>query len=317
MRLTRALRFSQNMKALASFILGTAVALCGGCAFAPVGSGPHLTATEQMMWSTYPLATPRGMASCVLVNRHDPSAPNGVVPLLITAAHVVASAPQGPFYLFVRQPQANKNPAVAVLELTSMINGDSAFFAHPDADIAVLELRIPPQLATEISLRSFVDERTIGRAKDDPRVGDELSILGFPKVFPGTEGAFPVLRSGKMASYSLTGRNDHEKFLINATAYPGDSGAPVFASDRRGGLHLVGLLTERIGARDQGVPLAIAINAADIRQTLDLQSDHARVYLGDETRTTKARTGTGIFLANQLRPESRKFLAKIAEPASP
>ena len=299
-------------------MIGMAVSLFfGGCALVPIGSSERLNPTEKMMWSTYPLATPQGIASCVIVNRHDPSAPNGIVPVVITAAHVVAKTPHGPFYLFVRQQQPHQNPAVAVLELTSMINGDTAFFAHPDADIAVLELRIDPQLANEVMFRSFVDERTIGRANDEPRVGEELSILGFPKVFPGTVGAFPVLRSGRKASYSLAPTGEHEKFLINATAYPGDSGAPVFANNGHGSLRLAGLLTERIGAKDQSVPLAVAINATDIRETLDLQSDHARVYLGQGTRTPNSKANTGLFLAHQLKPASDKFLAKISEPASP
>ena len=103
-----------------------------------------------------------------------------------------------------------------------------------------------------------------------------FSVLGFPSVFPGTRGAFPILRAGKIASYSPGPATDRETFLINTNVYSGDSGAPVFASSPNGKLRLLGLLTQRIGRKEGSVPLAVAINASVISETLKLEAAQQR-----------------------------------------
>ena len=101
-------------------------------------------------------------------------------------------------------------------------------------------------------------------------IGDDVMVLGFPQVFPGTKGGFPVLRAGRIASYAAGPRNEWDKFLLNTNVYPGDSGGPVFSAHRRGRLHLIGMIAERIGPRGGSVPLAVAIDARIIRETLAL-----------------------------------------------
>ena len=95
-------------------------------------------------------------------------------------------------------------------------------------------------------------------------------MLGFPKIFPGTEGAFPVFRRGTIASYSCGSQADLEKYLIHTNVYPGDSGGPVFAARSRGAPALLGLVSERIGPKAGEVPLAVAIDSTVIRETLAL-----------------------------------------------
>jgi hypothetical protein len=112
----------------------------------------------------------------------------------------------------------------------------------------------------KISLVSFLNESAIATRGGDPRVGEEISVLGFPQVLPGTEGAFAVLRGGKIASYSAGSSRSREKFLVNANVYAGDSGGPVFAARGRRTPNLLGLLTERIGPKSGAVPLAVAVN---------------------------------------------------------
>jgi len=122
----------------------------------------------------------------------------------------------------------------------------------------------------KISLVSFLNESAIATRGGEPHVGEEISVLGFPQVFPGTEGAFAVLRGGKIASYSAGPAISREKFLVNANVYVGDSGGPVFAARERRTPKLLGLLTERIGPKSGAVPLAVAVNATVIRETLEL-----------------------------------------------
>ena len=243
------------------------VILVGGCA------STGLTPAEQMMWSTYLIASPKGVATCVIVNRKDPSAPNGIIPVLVTSAHVLTVAPHGPFYLAYRSAQPGQGPQVDVLEIYPP---DRLFVRHPKHDVAAVALRLPPEVANEVTLASFLNEKDIQPGRDEPHPGDDISLLGFPSVFPGTDGAFPVLRSGRIASYAPGPATSRETFLINTNVYSGDSGGPVFSSSRRGKPKLLGILTERIGRKEGSVPLAVAINASVISETLKLEALQGR-----------------------------------------
>jgi hypothetical protein len=56
-------------------------------------------------------------------------------------------------------------------------------FQYSSHDVAALELNIPPDLAGIWYVGGPTD-----------------IVLGFPHVLPGTLGAFPVLRAGRVAS---------------------------------------------------------------------------------------------------------------------
>ncbi len=265
---------------LRTIVMVLATTFLSACA-SGIGPGTNLTAAEKMMWSTYAIATSKGMATCVVINRKDPSASHGILPVIVTSAHVLSVAPHGPYYLVIRHPRMGSSPEVGILEFQAPDPGERPFVQHPRHDVAAFELRIPPEFANEVSLPSFLDEGSIGRANDEAHAGDEISVLGFPKVFPGTEGAFPVLREGKIASYSAGPPSDREKFLINTNVYGGDSGGPVFSGRRRERPRLVGIVTERIGEKSGAVPLAVAVNATVIRETLQLQAAQGQWYLNN------------------------------------
>jgi S1-C subfamily serine protease len=230
---------------------------------------PKLTTSEKMAWSTYAIATEKGLGTGVIVNRQDASAPGGIVPVLVTCTHVLAAAPRGPYFLVLRMPVQGANPGIAMLRIDVPPNSAHPYVAHPRRDIAAMEIRLPPEVARIISIPSFISESTLAR-QSAPHVGDQILVLGFPKVFPGTVGAFPVFRSGAIASYSCGSQTDLERYLIHTNVYSGDSGGPVFATRSRGAPALLGLVSERIGPKAGEVPLAVAIDAAVIRETLAL-----------------------------------------------
>jgi hypothetical protein len=261
----------QSRNARGVVLLFLIAAALNGCAGLDMGASSRLTPSEKMMWSTYAVGTPKGMATCVIINRRDPSAQHGIAPVLVTAGHVLAAAPHGPYFLAIRVPNPNGNPDVAILEFKPAWYGQTAYTRHPQHDIAAIELRIPDELAGTIDLPSFIDESEVGERTDEPHPGEQVSVLGFPRVFPGTEGGFAVLRGGRIASYSPGSPRSREKFLVNTYAYSGDSGGPVFAEGGHGGKpRLVGILTERIGKKAGEVPLAVAVNATVVRETLQL-----------------------------------------------
>lgn len=242
-----------------------------------------------MMWSTYPLATARGMATCVVINRRDPQAPHGIGTMVLTSSHLLAATPRGPFYLAFRESRPGQNPAVGFLELRAPDPSDHPFVRHPFYDLAVLRLDIPPEFADTIAFTSFIKESAVGSRATEGHAGDEVSVLGFPHVFPGTEGAFPLLRGGRIASHSAIGGSNPEEFLVNTSVFAGDSGGPVFAGRRNGTPRLVGMIVERVAEEKSGVPLAIAVNASAIRETLQLQAQTERDSgAGNSSKPAKA-----------------------------
>ncbi len=271
------------------------------------------------MWSTYLVASPKGIATCVIVNRKDPSAPNGIVPVLVTSAHVLAVAPHGPFYLAYRSSRPGRSPQVDILEIDPPAQTDRAFVQHPRHDVAALEIRLPADLANEVTLPSFLEENAIAPRENEPHPGDDVSVLGFPSVLPGTEGAFPVLRSGRIASYSAGPPADRETFLVNASIYSGDSGGPVFTS-RHGKPKLVGIMTERIGKKEGSVPLGVAINASIIAETLKLEAADPRPRLdGDVENPALARKQSQTGSVKLLGPAKslREILRAKRQPSFP
>jgi hypothetical protein len=230
---------------------------------------PKLTTSEKMAWSTHAIATRKGLGTCVIVNRKDGTTPGGIVPVLVTCTHVLSAAPHGPYFLVLRMPVQGANPGIVMLRIDIPPNSERPYVKHPRRDVAAMKIRLPSEMARVIGIPSFISENTLAR-QSAPHVGDEIFVLGFPKVFPGTEGAFPVFRGGRIASYSCGSQADLEKYLIHTNVYSGDSGGPVFAASSRGAPKLLGLVTERIGRKAGEVPLAVAIDATVIRETLAL-----------------------------------------------
>ena len=191
------------------------------------------------------------------------------MPVLVTCTHVLAAAPRGPYFLVLRLPVQGASPEIVMLRIDVPSNSKPPYVKHPRRDIAAMEIRLPSEIARIISIPSFISESTLAR-QSRPHVGDQIFVLGFPKVFPGTEGAFPVFRGGTVASYSCGSQTDLEKYLIHSNVYSGDSGGPVFAARSRGDPALLGLVSERIGPKAGAVPLAVAIDSSVIRETLAL-----------------------------------------------
>jgi Trypsin-like peptidase domain len=279
------------------------------CQTVQIPALPNLTTSEKMAWSTYAVATKKGLGTCVIVNRADANAPGGTVPVLVTCTHVLAAAPRGPYFLVLRVPVQGANPGIVMLSIDVPPNS-VPYVEHPQRDVAAMEIRLPPEVARVISIPSFINESTLGQ-QTIPHVGDEILVLGFPKVFPGTEGAFPVFRGGTIASYSPGSQEDQEKYLIHTNVYSGDSGGPVFAARSHGAPKLLGLVTERIGPKTGDVPLAVAIDSAVIRETLALLPRNSVV---SDPRAFDRRFGGAVIAPTLKLVGSKDLLKRVINP---
>ncbi len=101
------------------------------------------------------------------------------------------------------------------------------------------------------------------------RPGDELMCLGYPLGLESGVGGFPILRSGRIASYPIWPSSQAKTFLLDMTTYGGNSGGPVFFDFRK--RQLPGLSSSQwVDA------IGIAgLVSEDIRRT-----EHSEGYLG-------------------------------------
>lgn len=113
--------------------------------------------------------------------------------------------------------------------------------------------------------------------------GDELLCLGFP-LFVSSDFGFPILRSGKIASYPIIPTPIIKHILFDFHVFEGNSGGPVYFVDREriygNSIHLgeieqfvVGLVTSQLGSKlynNQFLELAVVVPSSFIRETINL-----------------------------------------------
>lgn len=232
----------------------------------------RLNASEKMMWSTYPVGSEKGMGTGFVVMRHDSSAPGGMVPVVVTAGHLLDAVGRKPFYIGTRMPDAAGDAQVALIEFKPQRGSGRFFVRHPKHDVGVFEMRIPAEIAAQVSMPSSLTDAM--RSDRQLRAGEEVSFVGYPDVLPEMEGAFPILRTGRVASYPVGTARAQGVFVINADVYPGDSGAPVFVAGHGGKPELAGMIIRRVGSDQKAFShLAIAVDARAIYEALNLLAE--------------------------------------------
>src|ERR1022692_431674 len=78
---------------------------------------------------------------------------------------------------------------------------------------------------TGLSPDTLVTDKSLEDIEFHP--GDEAFILGFPAMV-STEGGFPILRTGHIASYPLTPMDVVKQWAFDAHVFDGNSGGPVY-----------------------------------------------------------------------------------------
>jgi hypothetical protein len=163
-------------------------------------------------------------------------------------------------------------------------DGDKPLYTkHPSVDVAALYVLMPSQFQTVKMLDIALLLKDEWMTQYEIHPGDELLCLGYP-LFAGGEHGYPILRSGKIASYPLVPQKEYKNWLFDFRVFPGNSGGPVYFVDRNrtygNATHLgetiqfvAGLVTQQafaplVGNRD--LQLGIIIPATYIRETLDM-----------------------------------------------
>ena len=146
-------------------------------------------------------------------------------------------------------------------------------------DIAAMVILLPEKATYSILTDDhLVTEQTLNNLGIN--TGDDISCLGFPYNTPSSENYFPILRSGKYASYRGTHSLNTNNFLFDFRIYPGNSGGPVFMdlqvkASAKGGIEftpsvLLGIVSERVKSIDkmQTIEVAKVISAENVQKTI-------------------------------------------------
>lgn len=208
---------------------GTVAALFVGCALFSVASRAVADdAAETLIHATCKLVGDNSVAAGLVVARDRE---NGSAQRYIVTAHHVLARMNGDACVLVSRKRQGDG-AYERLEIRIPIHksGAALWKKHASRDIAVLPL--PPDVQVDaVPFESLASEDALA----DVRVGDAVRLAVFPERVEASAVGFPIVRGGVIASYPLLPATKFPVFLVDATAWTGDSGGPVMHDRLRTG----------------------------------------------------------------------------------
>jgi hypothetical protein len=202
--------------------------------------------------------------------------------VLITASHVLENIDGDLGTLKLREKQSDGSYTAKLWNINLRDKGVPLYVKHKSADVAALHVNMPDDLNVNILPTNLLaDDDMLKKFEIHP--GDELLCLGFPLLVSSMAG-FPILRSGKIASYPIIPTALNNSFYYDFRVFDGNSGGPVYfvGHDRTygGSVHLgeteqfvVGLVTSRLSSiayENEKIQLAQVVSSTYIREAIDL-----------------------------------------------
>jgi hypothetical protein len=155
--------------------------------------------------------------------KDDPKVAHIVV---VSAAHVFEGIDGDTATLLLRRRSTEGKYTTFPYQFPIRKDGKPLYVRHPTADVAAMYADIPDEVPmTGLSPESLVTNKGLEDIEFHP--GDEAYILGFPAMV-STEGGFPILRVGRIASYPLTPMSVVKQWVFDAHIFNGNSGGPVY-----------------------------------------------------------------------------------------
>jgi hypothetical protein len=146
--------------------------------------------------------------------------------VLVTAAHVFEGIAGDNATLQLRRKKGDGTYATFWYQFPIRSDGKPLYVKHPTADVAAMYGDIPDEVPmTGLSPDALATDKSLEEIEFHP--GDEAFILGFPGMV-STEGGFPILRTGRIASFPLTPMAIVKQWVFDAHVFNGNSGGPVY-----------------------------------------------------------------------------------------
>ncbi|WP_423350494.1 trypsin-like serine peptidase [Phenylobacterium sp. VNQ135] len=211
-----------------------------------------------------------------------PSANGQPRTILVTANHVLEKMPSANARIGYRIANADGSWSYSPQQLKIRDGkGGELWTHHPTRDVAVMEIKAPAEFAkAAIPLNYLAADDTF--TSYNVTAGDEMMALGFPRGLSANQAGFPILRSGRIASYPVAPAKQFPTFLLDFSVFPGNSGGPVFVSqahkgvgvtkvaDKEDGGFIAGLLTQQVELNSERLEIGIVTHAKYVRETIGL-----------------------------------------------
>jgi len=250
-----------------------------------------LELNSAMMRNTYKIEGDGSIGTCFLIGKPLKKDPTRAHYVLVTAAHVFENMKGEEATIYLRKKQ-NDNSFVKIPWKIKIRQGSNTLWVKNKSgiDVAVMYTKLPKDIDHQLlPTTMFADDKILTDFEIHP--GDEMFCLGFPFGVEANEAGFPILRSGKVASFPLVPTQEKGSFLLDFEVFKGNSGGPVYfvESNRNyaGGTHIgkiqfiVGLVSKEFSVtetikslyetKQQVHPLALAviIHATYILETIN------------------------------------------------
>lgn len=237
----------------------------------------------------------RTVGTGFLISAPDASGQPRVV--LVTASHVLQKMPSAEARIGYRIANADGSWSYSPQKLRIRDkDGTPLWTRHPSRDVAAITITAPEEFAKAAIPQDYLaaDETF---AEHKVGAGDEMMALGFPRGLAANQAGFPILRSGRVASYPVAPAKIFPTFLLDFSVFPGNSGGPVFMTDKArravpGQDHdsqfIAGLLTQQVELNSERLEIGIVTHAKFIRETVALlDNPHAPTTMARSDNTAK------------------------------
>lgn len=223
----------------------------------------------------------RTVGTGFLISAPSPDGKPRVV--LVTANHVLEKMPGREARIGYRIENADGSWSYSPTQLPIRdAAGHQLWTHHPSRDVAAISITAPPEFAKAAIPEAWLaEDKTFNTL--EVGAGDEMMALGFPRGLAANQAGFPILRSGRVASYPVAPAKIFPTFLLDFSVFPGNSGGPVFMSEaarRRAGAaeaepaqFIAGLLTQQVELNNERLEIGIVTHAKFIRETIALLDD--------------------------------------------
>jgi hypothetical protein len=172
--------------------------------------------------------------TCFILLKAIPGTTNIGLIMLITADHVLSDIYGDDATLNLRKKLDNGAYVKSPFSIKIRDKGRALWTRHPEVDVAAILLSLPNDI---MASRQWMPEALLcGDAvykERDLRPGDELMCLGYPLGVESNDAGFPVLRSGRIASYPVHPSTLVKSYYYDVPVYGGNSGGPVFFDFRK------------------------------------------------------------------------------------
>lgn len=229
------------------------------------------------------------------------SAPDGTPrTILITANHVFAQMPRDKASVGFRMRDVDGQWRYAPVSIRIRdAQGDPLWTRHPTQDVAGIEL--PPGVTEEgVPVRELPGASALEGLDIDP--GDEMMVLGYPHGFSANRAGFPILRSGRVASFPLSPADRYPTYMLDFSVFAGNSGGPVYVvvtgppgQPLPSGPSVVvtGVLTQQIKFEGDRLEIGNVTQADFIEETMKLMG---------AVKPVEVATTTGVLPENDAEP---------------